>query len=124
MLIVEDDNILRNAMVEHLKTHFNVLEAGGGEKGLKEIIEHRPDVVVLDLLLPGMTGFEVLEQVRANPDPAIAQTKVIIMSNLSPSADILKAKQLSVSFYLTKSATGLDELEGKIQDALRGIVMQ
>lgn len=120
VLVIEDDGILRTTLVDRLKGRFNVIEAGSGENGLKQIFEYKPDVVLLDLLLPGLNGFEVLEQVRSHPDPEVAKTKVIILSNLAPSADIVKAKQLSVSNYLTKSNISLDDIAAKINEALKG----
>ena len=122
ILVVEDDSILRTTLVNQLKPKFFVIEAGSGEKALQEISDNKPDLVVLDLLLPNVNGFEVLDRIRRHPDPVIAKTKVIILSNFTQSEDILKAKNLSVSDYLIKSETGLNELEAKIKDALNGLI--
>lgn len=118
ILIVEDDVALRTLLANHFKTEFEILEAGDGSKGVQQILDHKPDLVLLDLLLPNLSGFDLLESVRNNTDPAIASTKVIILSNLATSEDILKAKVLSISDYLVKANTSLDELYKKISDAV------
>ncbi len=119
ILIVEDENLLRNILSEHLGRNFEVTQAENGEKGLQYIINYHPDLVLLDLLLPNLSGFDLLEQVRNHPDPAVANTRVIVFSNLSTTADIMRAKVLSVSDYLVKSNTSMDELVKKITDALQ-----
>ena len=123
ILIVEDDNVLRETLARHLKPMFNIIEAGSGEKGLQDIYQSKPDAVVLDLLLPNLNGFDLLEQVRHHPDPVISATKVVILSNFTQSADILKAKGLEVSSYLVKANTSLNDLSAKIKEALKGIIM-
>lgn len=122
VLVVEDDVILRDMLVGQLQSSFNVLEAGNGETALEEILQSKPDAIVLDLLLPGLDGFGLLEQLRNNPDPAISGVKVVVLSNLSNAAGIERAKTLSISNYLLKTNTSIDQLVESIKDALKGLI--
>ncbi len=121
VLIVEDDVMLRDMLAGDLKLSFNVLEADNGKAALKEVLQNKPDAIVLDLLLPGLDGFGLLEQLRANSDPAISGIKVVVLSNLSDAASIERAKALSISSYLLKTSTSLDRLAESIKDALRAL---
>lgn len=123
ILLVEDDNVLRDTLADRLKVKFNILEAGSGEKGWQVIQDSKPDLVLLDLLLPSESGYDLLEHVRASGDPQIAQTKVVVLSNLSASEDIERAKKYKISNFVLKSMASLDDVEEKIQDALKGIVI-
>jgi len=72
ILIIEDDRFLRELIARKLKNEgYEIAEAVDGEEGLKKIKEEKPDLVLLDLILPGIDGFEVLT--RAKEDPVIAQ---------------------------------------------------
>jgi len=83
ILIVEDDKFLRELIVKKLSSEgYEVPEAVNGEEGVKKIEEEKPDLVLLDLILPGMDGFEVLTQIKKNSE--LAQIPVIILSNLGP----------------------------------------
>lgn len=123
VLIVEDDSVLRVTLADALKNKFAVMESGSGEKALNDIIQNKPDVVVLDLLLPGLTGVDLLEQLRSNPDPKISGVKVVVLSNLTEQNLVEKVKSLSVSSYVTKANTTLEELIERIKDALKGITL-
>ena len=118
IVIVEDDQTLRTLLADHLRKNYEVIEADNGQKGLAEVVTSHPDLVLLDLLLPNLSGFDLLEQVRNHPNPAIARTKVIILSNLTSNDSILKAQVLSVSDYLVKANTDLSTVYDKIDRAI------
>ncbi len=73
ILIVEDDNMLRNILSDHLSRYFEITQTADGEQGYAQILEFRPDLVLLDLLLPKLSGLEMLEQLRKHPDPGRGQ---------------------------------------------------
>ncbi len=114
ILIVEDDDFLRSLAVTKLqKEGFTVLTSANGEEGLESAKLNKPDVVLLDLLLPGIDGFEVLERIRK--DSEIGKTRVIIFSNLGEEEDIKRGKGLGANDYLVKASFTLDELVDKIK---------
>ena len=119
ILIVEDDIAMREIVVHKLSANgFVVKEAGDGKDGIELIIQEKPDLVLLDLMLPEVNGFEVLETIRKNPDAAIASTPIIVLSNLWSNKDILKTKALNVQAYLVKAYFTTEEILKKINEVL------
>lgn len=113
VLIIEDDDFLRSLAVTKLqKSGFAVTTAADGEAGLSLALTDTPDLLLLDLMLPGMDGFAVLEKLRENP--ATKTLKVVIFSNLGDSEDIKRGQSLGVVDYLVKASFTLDELVEKI----------
>jgi len=114
ILIVEDDRFLRELMARKLKMeNFEVIEAEEGGEGLKKIREEKPDLVLLDLILPEMDGFEVLEQKRK--DEVIKNIPVIILSNLGQKEEIDRGLQLGAKDYLVKAQFSPSEIVEKIK---------
>jgi DNA-binding response OmpR family regulator len=93
-----------------------VFEAEDGAVGLKIIAKEKPDLILLDLMLPEVDGFGVLEALRKDPDPEIAQTPVIVLSNLWSKEEIIKTKQLGVSSYIIKAYMTTEEILDKVMD--------
>jgi CheY-like chemotaxis protein len=79
--------------------------------------EEVPDIILLDLLLPGLSGYEVLEKLRANNDTKT--TPVIVFSNLGQKEDVEKAKGLGANDFLIKANFSLDDVVAKIQEYLK-----
>src|SRR5690349_14347720 len=95
ILMVEDDSAMREIVVHKLQTNgFDVVEAEDGKQGLEKAQSERPDLILLDLMLPEIDGFGVLEKIRADSDQNFAKTPVIILSNLWSNKDILRTKSL------------------------------
>lgn len=118
ILIVEDDEFLRSLAAKRLeKEGYNVLTAAEGDSGLKMASEQKPGVILLDLLLPGMSGFEVLEKLRT--DESTKETPVIVFSNLGQKEDVEKAKSLGANDFLIKANFTLDDVVAKIQGFLK-----
>jgi DNA-binding response OmpR family regulator len=118
ILIVEDDRFLRELIARKLKNEgYEVSEAVDGEEGLKRIKEEKPDLILLDLILPGIDGFEVL--VKAKEDPTTAQIPVIILSNLGQREEIEKGLKLGAIDYLIKAHFTPGEIIEKIKNLLR-----
>lgn len=114
ILIVEDDKFLRELMTRKLLSlQYEVVSASDGEEGLEKIKTELPDVVLLDLILPGINGFEVLE--LAKKDPAIAKIPIIILSNLGQSEDIKKGLELGAQDFLVKAHFTPQEIVDKLK---------
>lgn len=119
VLIIEDDLTYRNPLNDILSAHsYTVSVADDGEMAMEKLLFHRPNLVILDLLLPKVHGFEVLKRIRTYPDKEIAETPVIILSNLSSEKDIETAKNLGISAYFVKSQTTFDDVLKKTQEIL------
>lgn len=103
ILVVEDDDLVRKAIVDQIHSQYPTIEAHDGEEGLQLAESQKPGIVVLDLLMPKLDGFGFLEKLRASPDPELAQTAVVVASNLSDSKSIDRAKQYGVLEYYIKS---------------------
>ena len=114
ILLIEDDRFLRELMNKKLLSMgYDVVSASDGESGLTAIKESKPDVVLLDLILPGINGFEVLE--RAKKDPETANVPVIILSNLGQSEDIEKGLKLGAKDFLVKAHFTPQEIIAKLK---------
>ncbi len=118
ILLVEDDNTLRNILSDNLSRTYEIAQAGDGEKGLQYAQEFKPDLILLDILLPKLTGLEMLEQLRQNPDSAVANVKVIVFSNFSSNEYILKARVLNVADYIVKANIDIQGIVKKIEETL------
>jgi DNA-binding NarL/FixJ family response regulator len=119
VLLIEDHFLARMALHSVLSGHAQISvigEASDGELGLAMYREHRPDVVVLDLRLPRLSGFEVIIQLRKEFPTA----KIVILSNYQGSEDIYRAVRSGAMAYLTKDASG-EELLTAIQSVHRGL---
>ncbi|MFH1036726.1 MAG: response regulator [Patescibacteria group bacterium] len=118
ILVIEDDKFLRELMSQKLvKEGYKISEAVDGEEGLKKIKEEKPGLVLLDLILPGIDGFEVLS--RAKADPEIGKIPVIILSNLGQREDIEKGLKLGATDYLIKAHFTPGEIIDKIKKIIQ-----
>lgn len=119
IIIVEDDVAMREIVAHKLSTSgYDVKEAEDGQQGIDMILAEKPQLVLLDLMLPEVDGFKVLEMVRKNADAQVAKTPVIILSNLWSNKDILKTKALNVQAYLVKAYFTTEEILKKVQEVL------
>jgi len=117
ILVVEDDTILRDLISQKLKKdNYEIVEAIDGEEGLKKAKEEKPDIILLDLILPGIDGFGVLEQIKK--DPEIAKIPVVILSNLGQKEEIEKGMSLGATDFLIKAHFTLSEIVVKIKKIL------
>ncbi len=118
ILIIEDDKFLRELIVKKLvKEGYEISEAVDGEEGVKKVKEEKPDLVLLDLILPGIDGFEVLS--RTKEDPALSQIPVIILSNLGQKEDVERGLGLGAVDYLIKAHFTPGEIIEKIRAVLK-----
>ena len=118
ILIIEDDKFLRELIAQKLiKEDFEVSEAVDGEEGIKKIKEEKPDLILLDLILPGIDGFEVLSQMKK--ESTLASIPVIILSNLGQKDDVEKGLKMGAVDYLIKAHFTPGEIIDKIKAALK-----
>ncbi|MEK7519581.1 MAG: response regulator [Patescibacteria group bacterium] len=118
ILIIEDDKFLRELISQKLnKEGYKVIEAGDGEEGVKKLKEEKPDLILLDLILPGIDGFEVLTRVKE--DASVAQIPVIILSNLGQVDDVERGLKLGAVDYLIKAHFTPGEIIEKIKNVLK-----
>ncbi|MCX5702787.1 MAG: response regulator [Candidatus Omnitrophica bacterium] len=119
ILLVEDDPFLSSILQLKLdKENFKTIRAADGEEALNLLTEQgiKPDVILLDLILPKKNGFEVLETIRQ--DPTLEKLPVIIISNLGQPSDIERGKSLGVIDYFVKARLSVDELVNKIKEEI------
>ena len=109
VLLVEDDRFLRRACEISLRQRgFAVTTAANGEEALRNVRAEPPDLILLDLLMPKMTGIEVLKTLRA--EEATKEIRVLILSNSSREQDVEEIKTLGVSGYFVKADLSLQVL--------------
>lgn len=117
ILIIEDDDFLRSLAVTKLQSsNFIVDSASNGQDGLTKIQSSIPDLLILDLMLPVMSGFDVLRAVRN--EPTLKNLPVIVFSNMGEEKDIKTCLDLGITDYMIKSNFTLDELVEKINIVL------
>ena len=118
ILLVEDDRFLRELMSQKIvKMGEDLVVAVDGEEGVKKTKEEKPEIVLLDLMLPGIDGFGVLSQIKA--DPETADIPVIILSNLGQKEDIDRALKLGAADFLVKAHFTPQEIIDKIEQYLK-----
>lgn len=117
VLIIEDDKFLSLVLKSKLERDgFSVSEAVDGEEGLAKARSENPDIILLDLILPKMSGFEFMEVVRT--DPELMKIPVLVASNLGQDSDIQKAKSLGVQDYFVKAVTPVDQIAAMVKKAV------
>lgn len=118
VLVIEDDQFLRDLLQAKLeREHFQVITAIDGPEGMEHIQHDRPDVILLDIILPGIDGFEILKRMKATP--ALRHIPVILLSNLGQEADVEKGKAMGAHDYLIKSNFTIDEIIEKIRSTVQ-----
>lgn len=116
ILIVEDDQFLHKILATKIKAAgFDVISAYDGESALKKVKE-MPDLILLDLILPQMSGFEFLGEIKL--DAKLKKIPVIVLSNLGQEEDLERAKSLGAQDYLVKANFSIDEVVKKIKEWL------
>ncbi|OGZ19159.1 MAG: hypothetical protein A2Z68_01040 [Candidatus Nealsonbacteria bacterium RBG_13_38_11] len=117
ILFVEDEFTLQKTLGEVLrKEGYLVVSALDGEIGLRMAKEKKPDLILLDLILPKMNGFEVLKKIKE--DEEIKDVPIIVLTNLESMEDIQKALELGAATYLVKANYGLEEVLEKIKKTI------
>ena len=119
VLLVEDDPFLSSLLKNRLqKEGLEVTLAKDGEEALTSLKSGKPDLILLDLILPKKSGFEVMEEMRADPQMQFQELPIIIISNLGQPEDISRGQALGAIEYFIKAKTSIDELVEKIKGFL------
>ena len=109
ILWVEDDKLIGTILGKKITASgFDLIHATNGSDAIKASKDVVPDAIILDLMLPGMNGFEILQKFRL--DKRLSKVPVMILSNLSKPSDIEKAKMLGVKKFFVKAALSLDQI--------------
>lgn len=117
ILLVEDDDGLANVYQQRLEAEgFIVRRVPNGEDALAAAIEFKPDLILLDVMMPKVSGFDVLDILRNTPETA--NMKVIMLTALSQETDKQKAEKLGVDDYLVKSQVVIADVVERIRHHL------
>lgn len=119
LLLVEDDNNLREIYQARLSAEgYEIVAAQNGEEALSIAKQHRPDLIISDVMMPRISGFEMLDILRATPE--LANTKVIMLTALGQAEDQARAGKLGADKYLVKSQVTLEDIVNCASDLLNG----
>ena len=114
IMVIEDDRFLSSLMKARLeKEGFTVIQAFDGEVAIKTLEQEHPILIILDLIMPKVTGFEVLQMISTTP--GLQKVPVVILSNLAQDTDIQKARELGAREYFVKVKISIDDLIGRIK---------
>ncbi|HEX7586663.1 MAG TPA: response regulator [Patescibacteria group bacterium] len=117
ILIIEDESTLQKALAEFLTEEgFEVFSALDGEMGAEMAKKGKPDLVLLDIILPKKDGYEVLDELKGSDETKMIP--VILLTNLESAEDIDRAFEKGANTYLVKSNYKLEEVVGKIKETL------
>lgn len=109
ILLVEDDSFIREMYQDELKKNgFEVAAYASGEEGLKALEQNQFDLILLDIMLPGINGLETLKQIKINPKTN--NLKVVILTNLGQETIIKESFDIGAIGYLIKSAYNPDQI--------------
>lgn len=119
VMVVEDDALLSDLVARKFTSqNFDMVYAPSGEDALEKISHDpiKPQLILLDIRLPGIDGFEVLRQLKANPETA--KIPVIVFSNFGEDSDIEKAREMGATRFIVKVSLTLDELVNVVKTTL------
>jgi len=117
ILFVEDETVLQKTLGDALELKgYNMLQALNGEDGWQLAKKSKPDLILLDLILPKKDGFEVLSELKQNEETK--NIPVIVLTNLENAQDIERVLALGVTTFLVKTNYELDEIVEKIEKTL------
>jgi CheY-like chemotaxis protein len=117
VLLVEDDNNLREIFEMRLQAEgYDTVTAGNGEEGLTVAMQEKPDLIISDVMMPKLSGFEMLETLRSAPEGK--DFKVIMMTALGQAEDRARGEKLGVVKYLVKSQATLEDFARVVHEVL------
>lgn len=119
ILLVEDDDALASVYQTRLQAeNFDVRRVPNGEDALQSALEYKPDLILLDVMMPKVSGFDVLDILRNTPETS--KVKVMMLTALSQDSDKEKAKSLGADDYLVKSQVVIADVVERIKQHLEG----
>ena len=117
IVCAEDDKLISASLIEGLKgAGFEAHAAYDGEEAIAKIKEVKPDVAVLDIMMPKLDGIGVVWELKANPDTA--NIPVVMLTNMSDAETISKIMDAGVTDYLLKSEQSIDQIVDKIKEVI------
>lgn len=120
IMLVEDDNNLREIYEARLLAEgYEIVSAKDGEEALALAVKEKPDLIIADVMMPKISGFDMLDILRTTPE--IKDTKVIMMTALSQAEDKARAEKLGADRYLVKSQVTLEDVAKAAREVLEGI---
>lgn len=118
ILVVEDDMNLQRTLIEYLKKeNFETLGASNGEDGVILAKKEKPDLILLDIVLPRKNGYEVIKELKS--DDNTLKIPIVLLTNLGSYSDVEKALDLGATTYLVKADYKLEEVVAKIKEILK-----
>lgn len=118
ILLIEDDADIATMYQQKLSNEgFKITHKSDGKSGWEELKKHRPDLLLLDIVLPQKDGFDILKEVRAHPD--LHDLKVILLTNLGQKNDVEQGKKLKADAYIIKARITPTELVDEINTILQ-----
>lgn len=113
IMVIEDDRFLSTVIKARLeKLGVEVTQAFDGGEAIKYLLGSKPDLVILDLIMPKVTGFDVLDKISKTPD--LKGIPIVVLSHLAQDSDIAKAKQMGAETYFIKVKVSIDEVIDKV----------
>jgi DNA-binding response OmpR family regulator len=114
ILLVEDDDTLAGVYIERLQAEgFDVRHVGNGEDALSNAIEYKPNLILLDVMMPKISGFDVLDILRNTPETT--NIRIVMLTALSQPKDKERAEELGVDDYLVKSQVVIADVIERIK---------
>lgn len=120
LLLVEDSEPLRKVLAEKLRDeNFEVLEAAGGEEGLKIALEQKPDMIITDIVMFPMDGLELAKKIRESGGWG-EEVFIIALTNQNSTEEESRLKPLHLNAYLVKADTSLDDAVKHVKEVFKG----
>jgi len=116
ILIIEDDIALANSLSAFLSCDYEIILAATGEAGLVKAVENQPDLILLDITLPGKNGIEILKELKSNPQTD--DIEVLVLTNIGEPEIVGKIFNAGGRQYLIKSDWSLDAIAKKIKEVI------
>jgi CheY-like chemotaxis protein len=117
ILWVEDDRLLSTILARKIESSgFSLLKANSGDEAMKFLETEIPDVIVLDIMLPGMNGMDILQKIKM--EEKLRKIPVMMLTNLNRQSDIEKAKVLGANKFMVKAAASLDEIINAVNELI------
>lgn len=118
IMVAEDDRLISGSLCDALKGQgFDAIPAYDGEEAVAKVKEQKPDLLLLDIMMPKLDGISVLWELKANPDTA--QIPVVVLTNIGDVETISKIVEAGAVDYLLKSDQSVDDIIQKVRDVLQ-----
>jgi DNA-binding response OmpR family regulator len=114
ILWVEDDKLIGSILEKKLTSSgFDLILAKNGEEAFRQLATIVPNLIIMDLILPGISGFDIIQNIRE--DERLKKVPIMILSNLSNPSDIERAKLMGVVKFMVKAASSLDQIVAEVR---------